>query len=1099
MEPISIDRIYWDAIQIPTAAARAAYLDEACQGDARLRQQIEKLLRVRSGADDLLEPPSALPGVTLDQPEAELPGTLIGPYKLLEQIGEGGFGVVFMAEQQEPIRRKVALKVLKPGIDSKQVIARFEAERQALALMDHPNIARVLDAGTTGVGVPALAGPAPDDAQDALKPGRQPAGRPYFVMELVKGIPITDYCDQNRLAPRERLELFVHVCQAVQHAHQKGIIHRDIKPSNVLVTLQDGTPLVKVIDFGIAKALGQQLTDKTLFTGFAQLIGTPLYMSPEQAALSNVDVDTRSDIYSLGVLLYELLTGTTPFDKERLKEVGFDELRRIIREEEPAKPSTRISTLGQGASTVSANRQSDPKRLCKLFRRELDWIVMKALEKDRNRRYETASAFAADVERYLKDEPVQACPPSAWYRLRKLARRNKVALAMATVVGAGLMTTALVLAISNMRIRAEQQETELAKQTADREKSRAGKNLAWALQALDQLYADLAERGLADVPHLEPLRQTYLERALNFYRTFATENSDDPALRLETAKVHGRLGNILRLLGQRQEAQTSFEQAVALFDELDPGPDPEIQRAFAGCLSNFGILLRDTRRLQKADQVHARAAQLQADLATRFPADAGYRWELARSHLNRAAVRDDMQMLPEAEQAARQAVELLRDLVKSFPKDNNLRWDLSAALGNLGNILGHRQQLKQAEDALSEADKIQAMVLAASPAVVQFRWHRSLTQRFLAVLLASAGRPQEAEPYLRQALALQRRLAADFPATAAYRQELAQTGGVLSRVLQETGRAREGLDLIEQLVKDFPGAPECQQVLAACLSDAGLRLLSAGSTQDAEDSFARALRLQESLVKHRPKEPAYRRGWAATLGNYGTLLATTGRAAEAEKRLRQALDLCKELWAEFPTEPRNDVAAPEPALPTPPGVTALELRRTPNYREELAQAYANLAGFLQSNGRFQEATQIFRQGLAAAPDSGRLHNGLAWLLATCPDSKWRDPVSAVRHGEKAVASAPNDGDFWNTLGVAHYRAGAWDKAVAALENSMKHRKGGDAADWFFLAMSHWQLGHKEEALQWHDRAVAWMKQQPPNEELGRFRVEAEKVLGIKNN
>jgi serine/threonine protein kinase/regulator of sirC expression with transglutaminase-like and TPR domain len=401
--------IFLEALDCNGSEELMRFLDRACGSDVALRTRVEELLRAHRDAGAFLGG-AGNPEVTHDEPIAEGPGTVIGSYKLLEQIGEGGFGVVFMALQQEPIRRKVALKVLKPGMDTHQVVARFEAERQALALMDHANIAKVLDAGQTS------------------------SGRPYFVMDLVKGLPITDYCDQARLTPRERLELFVPVCQAVQHAHQKGIIHRDLKPSNVLVTLQDGTPVVRVIDFGIAKALGQQLTDKSLFTGFAQMIGTPPYMSPEQAALSNVDVDTRSDIYSLGVLLYELLTGTTPLDKEHFQQAPYDEICRIIREEEPPKPSTRVSTLGAAAVTVSAQRQSDPKRLCQLFRGELDWIVMKALEKDRNRRYETASAFAADVQRYLHDEPVAACPPSAWYRFRKFARRKKGALAIAAGV-----------------------------------------------------------------------------------------------------------------------------------------------------------------------------------------------------------------------------------------------------------------------------------------------------------------------------------------------------------------------------------------------------------------------------------------------------------------------------------------------------------------------------------------------------------------------------------------------------------------------------------------------------------------------------------------
>jgi eukaryotic-like serine/threonine-protein kinase len=477
------------ALDIEDPAERSAYLDRACGGDPALRARVEELLRAHEGRGRFMDRP-ALTLATADEPARERPGAVIGPYKLLEEIGEGGFGVVFLAEQTRPVRRKVALKVIKPGMDTRQVVARFEAERQALALMDHPNIAQVFDGGETA------------------------SGRPYFVMELVRGARITDFCDQGRLGVRERLGLFVSVCRAVQHAHTKGIIHRDLKPSNVLVTRHDDKAVAKVIDFGIAKATGQQLTEKTLFTNFAGMIGTPLYMSPEQAQMSGLDVDTRSDVYALGVLLYELLTGTTPFDKERVRAADYDEIRRIIREEEPAKPSTRLSTLGQAATTASANRQSDPKRLSQLLRGELDWVVMKALEKDRNRRYESASAFAADVERYLHDEPVLACPPSAWYRFRKFARRNKAALATASalvvavllVVGS-LVGAVQVLAGTNARINNEQKQTEEALDRETRAKEEKSEALRREIRAKEEL-----ERAL------------YFQRIASAERELATNN-----------------------------------------------------------------------------------------------------------------------------------------------------------------------------------------------------------------------------------------------------------------------------------------------------------------------------------------------------------------------------------------------------------------------------------------------------------------------------------------------------------------------------------------------------------------------------------------------
>jgi len=420
--------IFNNALELSDAAARALYLDGACGTDAALRARVEKLLLAHGEAGGFfsqpLNPnPPVQPHSTRVPLSLEKAGATIGRYKLLEQIGEGGCGVVYMAEQQVPVRRRVALKIIKLGMDTKQVVARFEAERQALALMDHPNIARVLDAGATDT------------------------GRPYFVMELVRGIKITEFCDQKKLSAQERLELFRTICQAVQHAHQKGIIHRDLKPSNILVTIVDGKPVPKVIDFGIAKATNDQpLTDKTLFTAFTQFIGTPAYMSPEQAEMSGVDIDTRTDIYSLGVMLYELLTGKTPFDAEALVRAGIDEIRRTIREQEPPKPSTRLHALSHDDLTTTAQaRHVDGHQLIQTVKGDLDWIVMKCLEKERARRYDTARDLAADVERFLHCEPILARAPSWQYRIGRLVQRQKKALSVGAIILSALIVTGVAL------------------------------------------------------------------------------------------------------------------------------------------------------------------------------------------------------------------------------------------------------------------------------------------------------------------------------------------------------------------------------------------------------------------------------------------------------------------------------------------------------------------------------------------------------------------------------------------------------------------------------------------------------------------------------
>jgi serine/threonine protein kinase len=979
--------IFLDALASHPPEQWEEYADGACRGDSRLRARVADLLQAHQELGSIREdPPANVNTIVMPHMVPEAPETVIGPYKLLRQIGEGGMGVVYLAMQTHPVQRKVALKLIKAGMDSRQVIARFEAERQALALMDHANIARVFDAGTTA------------------------GGRPYFVMELVHGVPITTYCDDNRLTLRQRLELFVPALQAVQHAHQKGIIHRDLKPSNILIAEYDDRAVPKIIDFGVAKAVGGKLTDKTMFTQFGQLVGTLEYMSPEQAKFNQLDVDTRTDIYALGVLLYELLTGTTPFGHDRLHAAGFDEVLRILRDEEPQKPSTRLTTINNLPS-VAAKRHIEPARLSRLVRGELDWIVMKALEKDRNRRYETANGFASDVQRYLADEAVQACPPSAAYRLRKLARRNK-----ATVVGAVLVLASLIGGIVGtswqaVRATEERNEKEQARRESvanerkavaeaaraldqealtQRQRERAENNFRLAREAVDQMLTRVAEE-MAGKPHMEQIRRALLVDALTFYQGFLQQKSADPSIRHETARAYLRVGRIYILLGRHEEAEAPLKVALGLMEQLSAEfpAVPEYRSELADSHNAVSGVYSDVCLAQPKEWLkHALAAlTVQEKLAADFPERLQMRRILAQQWLAvGVAYSHGVQDTKEGERYLRQGLAAWEQLEKESPEDRNVVITLSRAHHWLGFLFKNHGRLQEAEAEFRTELAIRAALAAPEP------FYDSMTKAYLAELLLKTGRAGDAEPLVREVIESRER----------------------------------GLD-------DFPDIYQNR----------------------------RRLCVEYELL--------------------GQCLAALGRSDEAERAFRQCLAMSRKLVIDFGDEP---------------GATV---------RYQLAWKQYNFGLLLQDTSRSAEAAELFRQALllfeecaANSPDSPLRLHALAWFLADCPATQFRDPPRAVKLAKQALQLDPQSERYWGTLGVAQGRAGQWQDASASCRKCMELAGGGDSRHWYLMTMAEWHQGNKDQARVWYDQAVRWMEAHDRNdEEFRRSRAEAEEQTGFE--
>ena len=882
--------------------ARRRYVDEACCGDTQLRARVEALLRVHEQDFSFLESPAdGLPSA-IEEEIGEGPGAVIGPYRLLEQIGEGGFGVVFRAEQEQPVRRQVALKVIKPGMDTRQVVARFEAERQALALMDHPNIARVLDAGSTSgfggrgpwarvakAGVSAIdpGQCAQQTLQVPLYPGplafASGTDRPYFVMELVKGIPITRYCDERRLTPQERLALFVPICQAVEHAHQKGIIHRDLKPSNVLVAAYDGRPVPKVIDFGVAKALGQPLTQRTLVTGHGDIIGTLEYMSPEQTQVVAVDVDTRADIYSLGVLLYEVLTGTTPLTKERLREMSVVEALRIIREEDPPRPSTRLRN-DEGGRMKDESKRTGWRRLWQVSSfilppssfQEVDWIVMKALDKDRSRRYQTANALGRDLERYLHDQPVEACPPRKFYQLGKFARRHRrLLLALAAfiillLVAAGVSTWLAIratmaewqaqenerhaLAERDAKEKALQREAD-QRQQAVAEKGRADDEAAIA-RAVNQFVEDLL--GQADIGNQPAGAERDRNISVRQLLDRAAEGIADRFKGQERteAGICFTLGVAYRALGEYAAAQTHLERSYDLRKQA-LGP------AHADTLNTMNALA--LLRCDRGQYAEAEALFTEALATSRASLGADHMNTLQTIN-NLAALYRDRSRYQEAETLLKQGLEGYRRKLGDAHRFTLL------SMNNLATLYRDLGRNNEAESLLQQA-------VAGSTATLGKDHPNTLTTRHnLALLYANCGRYQEAERLYQEVLDARRaKLGDHHPSTLA-------SVNALGALYLQLGRRPEAQALLEQALNDrratlgpnHPGTLESMGNVALLYRD--LRRFD-----EAESLF------QSLLTAQRGELGTAHASTLMTVFNLALLYGDCGRFAEAEPLFLEAI------------------------------------------------------------------------------------------------------------------------------------------------------------------------------------------------------------------
>jgi len=889
VDPARAKSLFLAASDVNDPVARAAYLNRECGRDAELLARVEALLRAN---DDSPLPPAEAAGVAPTHvatlpPQTEdfgdphaVSGTIVaGKYKLLQQIGEGGMGTVWMADQTEPVKRRVAVKLIRTERgQSKTILSRFEAERQAIALMDHPHIAKLLDAGTTETGAP------------------------FFVMELVKGMPLTEYCDAHRLSIQNRLSLFMQICSAVQHAHQKGIIHRDLKPTNILVESHDGKPVPKVIDFGLAKATsGLKLTENTLFTGFGMVMGTPLYMAPEQANFNALDIDTRADVYALGVILYELLTGSTPLSRDTMRKAAMDEMLRLVREQEAPTPSSRLSS-SDAKPTVAANRQMEPVKLGHLVKGELDWIVLKALSKERDRRYETANGFASDIGRFLMHEPVLAGPPSTSYRLRKFVRRNRL-----QVIAAGLVLLTLVAGVVGTTLalfEAQRQKgiafAEVEKKEQARRKTR---------EALDTLTSDALSEWFTREQSLSPVQTDVLRRLLGQYAAFAEEGGDAADDRKGQVRALVRVGRIQRALGDRPAAGAALRHAAELAGTAKSPITADADGWDLVTIANNELAMLNQGESSHGDaEVHYRealAAQIRVQQAD--PDRHNARISANGLRVSLAGVLSDLERFDEADEAQRAAEAELEQLVVEFPRQTVLRENLAILLFNRARTFNIRGRLPEALVLNGRAVELLRRAAAEEPGMLRPQKTLVMGLRQQSELLDSALRLPEAERVRREVIGIGFSLSASFPAVLEYRVNLAADYCSLSHHLAGQGRnddaedaAGRGVAVIRQVVADFPDNPIVGADLMMELIEFNVALLGTQKFKEAESAAREALAQGDRLATlgFDPDGLRFRR--AKAMRALAIALQRQGRHADSRVATKEQLNDLARLAVDHP-------------------------------------------------------------------------------------------------------------------------------------------------------------------------------------------------------